>query len=338
MIYLFFIMITFLLGRGALRALYGNNKAQDITYADSIPVGFVLVIGLAEGAHMGAVFLGRSFSDCVKLFLIGLVVLLLTAAAVLVWKHWWEKKNLTEREARRLKVMRVLGKEDETEKHRLLWFVVGVILLLQLVSVFAESQRYLAGDMTVETVNTILATDTVYQINPMTGQPYALGMPLRLKILCLPTLYAIGCELFGMSAVSLVWTAVPVLTLIGCYSAFYTVACALFAEDTKKRGIFMLFTALVLWVGDYMLGMDGFALQAAGFRGVSIRMLILVPYTFGLVLRKKWKLVLLCIVAEACIVWTLYGMGACAVVAAGMFVAGLIADKCFRHKGKEAGV
>lgn len=336
MIYLFFIVIIFLLGRGALRALYGNSKAQDITYADSIPTGLVLIIGLAEAAHMGALVLGRSFSDCVKLFLGGLIVLLLAAVVVLVWNSHREKKGLSKREAERLRVKKVLGGEEEKQKHHLLLFGVGIMILIQLLQLLSESEPYLVGDMTVETVNSILATDAVYQVNPLTGQAYTLGMPLRLKILCLPTLYAILCEVFDMSAAGVVWTVAPVFTLLGCYAAFYTVAGALFNEDTQKKGIFMLFVALILGVGNSMYGMDGFALQFAGFRGVSIRMLILVPYTFGLVLRRKWKLVVLCILAEACIVWTLYGLGACAAVTGGMLLAGLLADKWFGQDGKVA--
>ena len=143
---------------------------------------------------------------------------------------------------------------------------------------------------------------------------------MRLKILCLPTLYGILCELFGKSAIAVVWTLVPVLVLLGCYMAYYTVAKALFEEDVQKRWIFMIAVAVILWLADSMYGLDGFAVQYAGFRGVSIRMAILVPYTVGLVLRKKWLPVALCVLVEACIVWTFYGMGICLLVALGMIV------------------
>lgn len=105
----------------------------------------------------------------------------------------------------------------------------------------------------------------------------------------------------------------------------------------------MVLVALLLWVGDYMYGMDGFGVQYAGFRGVSVRMAILLPYTFGLILRRKWKPVVLCILAEACIVWTLYGMGACLFVAVAMAVSGLLGKKLsacenrFRKNGKLQG-
>jgi hypothetical protein len=74
----------------------------------------------------------------------------------------------------------------------------------------------------------------------------------------------------------------------------------------------------VFCVGDYLYGMDGFGLLHCGFRGVTIRSTVLVPYVFGLAMRRKWKAAVLGIVAEACIVWTLYGMGVCLLVVLGM--------------------
>lgn len=203
--------------------------------------------------------------------------------------------------------------------------------LIQLLLIADSGKVYLTGDMTAETVNTMLTTNTMYQINPMTGQQYVQGIPMRLKMLCLTTLYAILCNLFRCDATELVWHVIPVFTLLGCYLAFYNVAESLFGKDRKKRSVFMIVVALLLWVGDYAYGMDGFGLQYAGFRGVSIRMLILLPYTVSMVLRKKWQSVCLCVLAEACIVWTTYGLGMCLLVAAGLLFAEVV---CARRKKK----
>ena len=99
----------------------------------------------------------------------------------------------------------------------------------------------------------------------------------------------------------------------------------------------MIAVALVLWVSDYMPGMDGFAVLHSGFRGVSIRASVLLPYTFGLMLRRKYKLVFFCILAEVCMVWTFYGMGACVAVAVGMLCVRIGLDRwAKRNAGKEA--
>lgn len=297
------ILVACLLGRGALRALYRRTLPPDLNHADSVLVGGMIIIGLAEAAHVGAVVLERSFSDCVRLFAIGLVLLLLVSVVMLALGQRLERHN-------KVSVAEFQG----------FFLLLGLMVLLQLLLIVTEQRVYLTGDMTAETVNSMLTTDGIYQVNPLTGQAYTEGIPLRLKLLCLPTLYAIVCDIFGLEATQVVWTLVPVLVLLGSYLAFSTVAKALFPEEGRKRSIFMVIVALLLWVGDYLYGMDGFALQYAGFRGVSIRMTILLPYTFGLILRKKWRLVPLCVLAEACIVWTLYGMGACLLAAVGMLL------------------
>ena len=83
-----------------------------------------------------------------------------------------------------------------------------------------------------------------------------------------------------------------------------------------------------------MPNMDGFGVLSCGFRGVVIRNAVLLPWLFSLLIRKKWIAALPCIFVEACMVWTLYGLGACAAVTAGMAAAGF-AGKVYAA-GREA--
>jgi len=297
MIYVIGIIVLYLLGKGTLKALYRKDSAKDMGVAEAMLTGGIVVIGLAEAAHMGAVVMGRSFSDCVFLFLAGLLILLVGVAVLLLINFFKHKTG---------KMPKPISKEE-----KLFAAVWLAMVLIQLLLLAGSGKVYLTGDMTVETVNTMLTTDTIYQINPLTGQPYVQGVPMRIKILCLPTLYAVLCDVFKYSATELVWGMIPVFTLLGCYAAFYCVAKSLFPEESKKRSIFMTAVVLLLWMGDYLYGVDGFALQYAGFRGVSVRMLILLPFTISMVLRGKWKPAFLCVLAEGCIVWTTYGMGMC---------------------------
>lgn len=330
------ILVPCLLGEGVLRLLYGNQYRQKMTRADSVLTGWMIVIGLAEAAHLTAVILGRSFSDCLKIFLPGLAVCVIAAAVLLFVSGRQQKSDKSHaREAERFKIKSMMTASPHCTQEQIIYLIFGILVLIQFALLETGGKIYPTADMTVETVNTMLATDTLYQVNPMTGLPYVQGLPLRLKILCLPTLYAMLCELFGMSAVQLVWGLMPLITMIGSYLAFYTAARAVFPEDRRKRGIFLVITALILWVGNYRYGMDGFGMQYAGFRAVSFRGLILLPYTFGLILRKKWRLVPLCILAEACIMWTLYGMGACLLVAVAMPVTGLLRKRTLSLRSGE---
>jgi len=336
-LWLLMALVPFVLGKGVLRILYGNQPTQKLGLADSMLTGGIVVIGLAEAAHLGACLLGRSFSDCVKLLGIGVVVCLLAAVVVqLIGSHRDKKNPVLQREMQRKHVKRQLT-VNYTKAQVIVYVIFGIIVLVQFLTVVAAQSVYLGGDMTLETVNSFLATDTIYQVNPMTGKPYSLGIPMRLKILCLPTFYAILCQSFGLEAATVVLSIVPAFVLLLSYLAFSAVAGVLFPEDAFKRGLFLVLTALLVGVGDYMVGMDGFGLMHSGFRGVTIRGAVLIPYALGLVLRRRYKLAVLCILAEACIVWTLYGMGACLVVVTGVLLIRFVIEWLEKRKGRKEG-
>ncbi|MCM1568144.1 MAG: DUF6077 domain-containing protein [Roseburia sp.] len=308
------ILIPWLLGKGSLLILYGKRADRELFIGDSFLTGWIVSIGLAEAAHASVTLLGRSFSDCVKLFVLS--VLICCAAAILILAvHYLLLKN-------RKSENNIIGKTTAREKT--VWLLFILMFGAQLLTLLFNHRVYRGGDMTLETVKSFLATDAIYQVNPLTGRAYELGMPSRLKLLCLPSLYGALSRVFQLEPETVVWVLVPLVTLIASYLAYGTVARALFQENRFGAGCFMVSVALLVWVGDSMYGMEGFGLLHSGFRGVTIRSAVLAPYTVGLMLRGKWKLSVLCILAEACIVWTLYGFGMCFLVAAGMSLTGLV--------------
>lgn len=307
-------LVPCLIGMGALRVLYRGQALREMTLADSILTGVMICIGLAEAAHLGAVVLGWSFSRCVLLFGVATGAVALLAIGVLVLSMLFDRKK--SKAVKRIQPG-MLGKKGDFSA----CLPIGIFALLvlgQLAMIWKGRAVYVDGDLTLETVVSFLERDALYEINPMTGRPYVLGIPSRLKILCLPSLYGALCSMFALEPATLVIKMIPVLILLGSYLAYYTLAKYFFPEDAWKRGVFLGITALLLGVGDYLYGMDGFGLLHSGFRGVTIRGAVLLPYLFSLLLRRKYKLVPLCILAEACIVWTLYGAGACVAVTAGM--------------------
>lgn len=292
---------------------------------DYLLAGGFVIVGLAEAAHLSAVFLGRTFSDCTVIWLALQTAMLAAAvghgivrrcrggAAGKTSKRFWAKFGLTD---------------------WVLCILLVCVIASQLAFIFAAGGGYRRGDMTVETVNSFLETNEVYSVNPMTGRPYTGGMPLRLKILCLPALYGNICRITGLSPQIVVWKLVPVLTLLSCYAAYSVLARSLFPNNGKKRICFLVVAALLLWAENYMFCMDGFGVLSCGFRGVVIRNAVLLPWLFSLLIRKKWIGALLCVFAEICLVWTLYGLGVCAAVTVGMTAAGFAVKA--RSLGKEA--
>ena len=301
------------LGKGAFVLLYRGDRT--FGPADALITGQLILIGLAVAAHAAAVFTGQSFSRCMILFMILLGTALAAAGGLLVYGKIAGQKG---------KDRRVLPGAVKKEKtvDKILAAVFFLMVLAQLVFVIRNAGVYTQADMTVETVGSFLQTDGIYLVNPMTGKAYTAGIPSRLKILCLPTLYTVFCRLSGLSPEAVVTAAVPVMIFVSSYAAFYCVSTGLFPDSGKKRSCFMITLVILMWVGNYMYGMDGFNLLYCGYRGVTIRNLLLIPYLISLCLRKKWKPVVLCILAEACIVWTLYGLGVCLVTAVGLYSAG----------------
>lgn len=290
-----------------------------LSLADKFIIGFMIITGMAETGHLLMVFGHRPFSDAVRLFVAELAAGIVVCLAL----RLREKIRSTRPDSGKTHRFRIPGtakKQDMTFMTAAAFLVFALFFLYQMMTVTSGGRLYRGGDMTVETVESILRTGNVYEINPLTGSAYTAGVPLRIKILGLPTLYALSCELTGISAWDTVTKYVPAIVLILGYMAFWSMAKALFPEgkNREKRMIFMAVAAFLLCVGDYAFGMDGYGLISCGYRGTTIRSAILLPYVFGLCLQHRWKTCALCVLAEACVVWTLYGMGSCLFIILGM--------------------
>ena len=334
------IPVTVLMGKAVLKILYSAGKRELLFWEDAFLTGAVLLIGLAEAAHLGAMACGRSVSAAVKLFAILTGGMVLFCAAVLIFCCFRENRT---RKNGRAGGGQPAGKascpaEDRTSPERFVkrevpvLVCLGILAVILVYKILAGMSVYMGEDITLETVTSFLQADRMYEINPLTGIPYQAGLPSRLKILCLPTLYAVLCRLFSVSAQLLVWKAVPFLVLLGAFAAYSCLAKSLFPKNRLHRELFLLFVLLIFLLGDDMYGMEGFGLLYAGFQGTAIRSAVLLPYLFSLCIRKKWRLALGPVLAEACIVWTLYGLGA-GVVVLGIFRAAEAIGR--RHAGRK---
>ena len=333
-LWLILALVPFLLGKGALRILYGKRYAQDFGWPDAFLTGITVCIGITETAHLTAVFLKWPFDRCVKMLCllaggISLVVLLW-----LVRQRQKRKNDAFYRKAQEKDALRrKMTGSGYTPVQQVLYAALGLSVMLQIILIMTSDMTYWGGDMTRETVMSFLNSNAIYEVNPLTGQAYTAGIPLRIKILSLPTLYAGLCSTFGISADWLLGRVIPAVVLIAGYLAYGRLAGVLFGRDRTKRGVFLLVTSLLFWFGDYMAAMDGFGVLHCGCRGTAIRAAILLPYTICMCLRGKWKSAVLCIAAEACIVWTLYGMGACLISAVLMVQVKLVMERRAKREG-----
>ncbi|MBR1930623.1 MAG: hypothetical protein IJ833_03975 [Lachnospiraceae bacterium] len=315
------------------QSIHKAGLSGGILLTESLLIGWMLVIWLAEAAHLCALVFGWSFSMCEKLFIGEMSVFLAAVVVLLLVKRHQEHKSVSRRKEReKVKAHRKMGDRQKGIAQQVMGFLFAVLVLLQIILLLMERKSYMVGDATTETVNTILSTDTIYQMNPFTGRAYTEGIPLRLRILCLPTLYAFLCDIFKIPAYLMTWTIAPMITLLLGYVAFDMVGQALLVKE--KRRLFLLLVAVVLTVGNYAVGMDGFGAQYAGGSGTTIRALILLPCALAAMLRRKWWMAGMCVVTEGCLVWTLYGMGMCLMLAVGMLCVQAATEGVRRWKRK----
>lgn len=289
-------------------------------YLSDLPASFIImIIGVSELSCMLGVFFHRPLSECALFLLIssavgGVALILLTVFVRSGRMPAAVRAPLTRSEIGLLAFFLLLAASQ-----------VGFIL--------SGADLYIQGDMTAETVENFLQTGSIYGENPLTGDLAGEEMPFRLKILCLPALYASLCRLLRLPPRFLVWKAVPVAVLLGSYAAYACLGRSLFSDNRRKRLLFLACVALLFWVGSYAPGVDGFGLLTGGWRGEILRGAILVPYAVSLCLRRKYLHAVLCCIAETCIIWTSVGLGACAVVTAGLFLTAHL--KLHRMRGKE---
>lgn len=273
--------------------------------ADILMIGFCGGILLAEVLHLLLLFQGWSIQESAYVFAVCLCLLVVGTVLLCVLK---KKSNRDDVVQPRVEVT------SKNRTFKIFYGVFATLVILQGLLVLFGNHIYLRGDMTVENVASFLHYDGVYRVNPMTGAPYTQGMPLRLQILGLPTLYSFVCTLTGLSPALVVWRLVPVVVLFFSYMAYGALAKALFTESKEKRIVFLLVVATLIWVETGIGGMDGYHALYGAWRGTALRNLVLIPWMFSLMLCKKRVLALGVIATEACLCWTLYGAGVCALI------------------------
>ena len=295
--------------------------------SDILIGGSLIIIGLAEIAHLAGCLLGWSFLSVTDLLLAEIVIVVLAVLAA----KWISTRRVKKTAAMKYNETRSKLSENGTEsgdaqngtEKKITWVLNGILtflILLQLLRIVTGDRAWLTGDMTLETVNTFLAENAIYSVNPLTGSAYASGLPFRLKILCLPTLYGVISRFSGIAPEVVVYRLIPCITLLLGYFAYGRLGKAIFEGDSIKIRTFLLLVGILFCTGAYMPGVDGFDLFYGGFRGVTIRAIVLVPYLIACLMDRKYFGVVLCILAEACMVWTLYGAGVCLLITAAWIV------------------
>ena len=287
----------------------GVSSDKSVNLGEIFICGFICCIGLFEAAHLMGIFMQRTISFCGWIFAAGFLALMIVG--ILGFAAAVRREKLT---------------MDISRDKAIQWgsFPAAVVFLglaaSQVLYICTVPLYQTPGDIMLETVNSFLVTDGIYTVSPLTGKPFG-GPPFRYKILCLPTAYSMLCRWFPGETETLIARVIPLITLFTSYTAYYLLSGSLLGRGKtglQKRIWFLVVIGILFYFCENAVYLEGYGILHGGYQGTAIRNSILVPFVLYAALEKKWLQAILCVLAEACIVWTFWGLGVCAVVLTGM--------------------
>lgn len=302
-------LVPWLLGAGILIVIYGKSTAP-VRMTDAWVMGGMCCIGVAEVLHLLGTFGHLSLGRLLLLWH-GMIAVLAVAALALTAGTYHKHRE-------RFRILPEKGRS---------FVLPGIFLLMALIQaiyVYCMPALNVSGDIMVETLCSFQAADGIYQVNPLTGQAYTQGLAMRHRILGLPTLYTFLATSFRVEGALFVRNLIPVAVLAGTYMVYYRIARLLFGDDLRKKYLFLTVVSLIFWCGEGAPWLDGYAALHSAWTGTSIRNLILLPYALSLGLEKDlrhtWPGMALCVLTEACVCRTFYGLGMCVLLLAVLLV------------------
>ena len=327
----FLLIYPLALGTIFLYAIYGFFGKKKLSVADGYLAGGIISIGLAEISHVISGYLGWSFSACVRLLsaLFVVTTALLMFMALISRLLWIKGRG-------RIQKDRQEKSHYLTSAEYILFLLWALLFAGCVMRLLFNSDFSLYKDLTPELVSTFLSTDQLFVVNPTTGAEYLAGVPSRFRLLCLPTLYGALCSWFQIEVSVLCFRIIPVAFLAIACVAYYTLAFALWPDSRLRRIAFQIVILVLFLVSDTCEGQVGFLLFHQGFSPQTIRIAVLLPFTLSLLLRKRYELLLLPVLAEACLVWTGFGVGWCFLTAALWIALESIGKVLTGRKGGEA--
>lgn len=169
--------------------------------------------------------------------------------------------------------------------------LAAVVLFAMQIGCFLMLTPDVSGDFTVETVNTTIQSDLIYENHPGMGDTFVYGITFRGKLVSLPLFYAYLKELFSVGELFpchtsvLVYRIIPIWGLMLSYMVYGLWAEVFFGKTEMGRN-----RAALFFVGLGLINIFGACSEDSifyyqlyrGFRGETIVFAVLIPYTIYL--------------------------------------------------------
>ena len=254
---LFILTISYVIG-AFIKVLFRDDDDR-ITESCLIGTFFVLIAWQAD--LLVCDYFDLNFSIAFKIF-VSLLLVVFALALFLSRKVFLKKLMITSK----LLVVPVI--------------IVSVVLIVEVIGFFILLPDR-SGDSSVEIVNTVLLTNSIYGFDPLTGAERVTELGLLEKLNVLPYLYAFLVKLFGETPFIMVYRCVPMWVLVLDFMAYGLWADAFFDKKERKgyeiAGFILGIGALNL-CGTFSQNSIFYYLTLKGFTGEAFCFSVIIPF------------------------------------------------------------
>ncbi len=273
--------------------------------------GLWILLGCAEAAHLITIMTNRNLQTYITLCSIFVLAGLFVYMGI---SFWYNRRKIAEEKPL---------KKSQISPYMICFIVISGMTLYHFVSGYIPDMNDAVYHIVIGNVH----SGSLMTEHPFVGGQSAAAMPMRMQILGLSSLYSAVITESQQSQYMIMCRVVPLIVWTLAMLLYGAFAQKLFSDNVHKRWIFMSIAAFLVWATAGSEGALGYRMFYAGFSGETIRGALLMPYTIYVCWQKKWLLGLLAIAAEACLVWTTYGIGYCLLITSVMFVVHLLISR-----------
>ena len=163
------------------------------------------------------------------------------------------------------------------------WLWIAVILIAAQICVASLLAHMDADDaFYVGTATTAVHTDSIFFVNPYTGNPYR-NLPSRYILSPFPIFLAVISQLCGgLHPAILAHVIFPAVFLVMAYLVLYQFAELIFPKDADARGIFMILGCVLTWFSGFSIYTSGNFQMIRIWQGKGLLAAALLPLTIWL--------------------------------------------------------
>lgn len=169
--------------------------------------------------------------------------------------------------------------------------ILGVAILFILLEMFMYVQYAHIDDddaFYVATAVTTLEEDSMFVINPYTGEEYS-SFPARYVLSPFPIWNAFMSKIFKVHPTIFAHNFLPAIFIVAAFVVYYLIGMRLFKQDRKKTGYFLVFCSLIQMYSAYTTHPQGMVYLVRLWQGKAILASVLLPACFYMAIRLFWE-------------------------------------------------